>query len=66
MTLDDRFFLKHLSALTEPIWGAHLKRGKPLGDASIKRWLERGWVEQVGDEGYRITARGRDFLKKER
>ena len=58
----DRVLLSFLAAQEDPVWGGHLERGEPLNDAAMIGWLDRGWIEQVEDKGYRITDSGREQL----
>lgn len=62
MTDLERLELAYLAKQYRPIWGAHLKRGEPLPDNNMKRWLVRGWMKQVGLQGYVITNTGREAL----
>lgn len=47
--------LRYLARSSEPLWGGHLKRGEPITDQQMQRWLDLGLIEAVGSEGYRAT-----------
>lgn len=60
----ERLQLEYLAKAARPIWGGHLKRGEPITDPDMQRWLDGGWIKTVGTEGYRITDRGRKALQQ--
>lgn len=47
--------LRYLARSPKPLWGGHLKRGEPITDSDMQRWLDLGLIEAVGKEGYRAT-----------
>lgn len=51
--------LRYLAKSTRPLWGGHLERGERITDPDMQRWLDAGWIEAVGTDGYRITDKGR-------
>jgi len=59
-----RLQLEYLARSDKPIWGGHLKRGERISDPDMQRWLDSGWIEAVGTEGYRITEKGREVLQQ--
>lgn len=66
MTAREIVELKWLAGRYSAVWGGHLQRGQPLNDPQMKRWLELGLIEQVGIEGYRISAAGRAAIQQEK
>lgn len=62
----DRMVLGYLRDASEPLFGAHLTRGETLSDPDMKRWLELGLIEVVGEGtgyvGYALTNAGKDAL----
>jgi hypothetical protein len=58
----DRRHLGWLAKQHAPMWGGHLKRGEPISDPDMGRWIETGLIEAVDTEGYRITDAGRAAL----
>lgn len=55
--------LQYIANARQPIWGGHLKRGEPITGSNMQRWLDNGWIEAVGTEGYRMTDKGRQALQ---
>lgn len=64
MTERDKLHLGYLAKATRPLWGGHLQRGEPVTDPDMPRWLELGWIEQVGNQGYLLTAKGAHDLQQ--
>jgi hypothetical protein len=60
----ERMQLEYLAKSHRPIWGGHLQRGERISDPDMQRWLDSGWIEAVGTEGYRITDAGRKALQQ--
>jgi DNA-binding PadR family transcriptional regulator len=60
----ERMQLEYLARAYQPIWGGHIKRGEPITDPDMQRWLDQGWIEVVGTDGYRITDKGRKALQQ--
>lgn len=60
----ERMQLEYLSRQPRPVWGGHLKRGERITDPDMQRWVDDGWIEAVGTEGYRITDKGREALQQ--
>lgn len=59
LTKLERWMLEDLGRSEQPLWGGHLKRGEPVNDPDMRRWIENGLIEAVGTEGYRLTDAGR-------
>lgn len=59
MTKLDRLILEYLGQAEKPLWGGHLKRGEPLRDQTMQRWLKQGLIEAVDGKGYILTDAGR-------
>jgi hypothetical protein len=60
----ERLQLEYLAKSHRPLWGGHLKRGERITSPEMQRWLDSGWIETVGTEGYRITDKGREALQQ--
>jgi len=60
---DWTYDLRYLSKHDEPIWGGALNGGEDMmNDANLRLLVERGYAEQIGTEGFVITAKGRTTL----
>lgn len=57
----DKWALMYLAKADRPVWGGHLSRGEPA-NYEIQNWLERGLIQQVGDQGYVLTEFGRSAI----
>lgn len=60
----ERLHLEYLAKSHRPLWGGHLKRGERITDPDMQRWLDSGWIEAIGADGYCITNKGREFLQQ--
>lgn len=51
-------------------WGAHVKRGDPITDPDMVRWVNFGLIEYhapwtpTGNGGYTLTDKGRAALRQ--
>lgn len=64
MTQRDKMHLGYLAKAVSPLWGGHLQRGEPISDPDMRRWVELGWIEQVGHDGYVLSAKGEQLLQQ--
>ena len=55
----DQLQLGWLARRAKPMWGGHLKRGEPISDPDMRRWVETGLIKAIGTEGYVLTEAGR-------
>lgn len=58
----DLLSLRYLARSRQPLWGGHLKRGEPVSDPDMRRWIDEGIIEVVGTDGYVITDKGRALI----
>lgn len=54
--------LRYLERAGYPLWGGHLKRGEPVSDPTMRRWIETGLIESRGTDGYMLTEAGKREL----
>lgn len=59
----ERLQLAYLAKSPRPLWGGHLQRGERITDPNMQRWIDSGFIEAVGTEGYRITDWGRRHIQ---
>ena len=63
LTEREKWSLRYLGKANRPLWGGHLKRGEVLSDPDMPRWIEQGFIEAVGTEGYVLTDAGRQAIQ---
>jgi hypothetical protein len=51
---EDALDLRYLARSPKPLWGGHLERNEPPGP-HMRRWIDLGLIQQVGDSGYIAT-----------
>lgn len=61
LTKRERLHLGYLRA-NAPAWGGHLRRGEPITDPDMQRWVDAGLIEPRGTDGYVLTEAGERAL----
>ena len=56
--------LLYISRAMTPLWSGVIKHPQAGRDAALDHMISQGYIRQVGLEGFVITEKGREYLRK--